>query len=75
MDRVVKTYRTNQIAQEKRQLLKDRGIESRIMVDPLAERYPDLAHFQGVAITVKDFRLAEAASILDVAPGMLPKAS
>jgi hypothetical protein len=67
MRRVVETYKTNQIANEKRRLLQERGIDSRILVDPLEGRFPGLADFQDVALMVTDLKLAEASQILDVA--------
>jgi hypothetical protein len=60
----VTTCKTNDLANEKRRLLQDRGIEARVAVDPLDARFPALSDFAGVAVLVRDDQATQAARIL-----------
>lgn len=60
----VDTFATNEKAQEVRALLKAKGIEAKVTVDPVDSLYPAHGghHHGGVAVMVndKDLRAAEA---------------
>jgi hypothetical protein len=60
----VDSYKTDLIAGEKRRILAENGIESRIVVDPLESRYPALSTFSDVALMVSDEDLTVARGIL-----------
>lgn len=65
MGRIVSTYSNTEIAFQQRQLLRQAGIEAQILVDPLDSRFPALAHFADVALTVSETRWLEARRLLE----------
>jgi len=69
----VETFKSRELAGEKQRLLQDKGIDARLMVDPLESYYPALAPIHGVALMVGDDKVGEAMGILRHA-GMVNKA-
>lgn len=49
---------------DKQQMLKDKGIESRLCVDPLEGRYPALSTFHDVQLMVRSEQYNEATALL-----------
>ena len=60
----VEVYKHRDSARVSQQSLKDGGIESRIVVDPLESRFPALSTYHGVALMVQDDRFKEASAML-----------
>ena len=65
----VDTYKTRENASEARQRLRDKGIESKIMVETLDGRFSALGSFEGLALVVKEEHLQAATVILGHGPG------
>ena len=60
----VEYFKHRDEARIQQQILKDHGIPSRVIVDPLESRSPALSSFQDVALMVQDDRLSEAKALL-----------
>jgi hypothetical protein len=60
----VETYKHRDAAREKQQLLRDRGINARVVVDPLESMAPALSDFHDVVLMVEPDDLYAAQSIL-----------
>ena len=60
----IETYKNTDSARETQRLLRESGIDSRLVVDPLESRYPALSLYQDVVLMVPDDRVQEATSIL-----------
>lgn len=60
----VDTFKTREVAQEARVKLREKGIESRVLVDTLDGRYGGLSEFDGVALMVDDDTFGAAQAIL-----------
>jgi hypothetical protein len=60
----VTTYKTRENASEARKHLRDKGIDSKILVETLDGRYSALGSFEGLALCVNDENLKAATDIL-----------
>jgi hypothetical protein len=60
----VETYKTREKASEKQRLLADKGIKSRVLVDPMEGFAPALSSFFDVALVVAPELTTEAQQLL-----------
>ncbi len=60
----VEVFKHRDDVREKQQMLKDKGIDSRVMVDPLEGRYPALSTFHDVQLMVRSEQFNEASALL-----------
>lgn len=60
----IKYFKTGEEAKSRQQFLKDNGISTRVMVDPLESRFPALSDFGQVGLYVEDEALDQACALL-----------
>jgi len=60
----VEVFKHRDDVKDSQQLLKAKGIESRLLVDPLEGRYPALSTFHDVQLMVRSEQLSEATALL-----------
>jgi hypothetical protein len=60
----IEVFKHRDQASEKQQALKDKGIEARVVVDPLEGRFPALSTFHDVVLMVNSEQFQEASTLL-----------
>jgi hypothetical protein len=60
----VEVFKHRDAASEKQQILKRKGIDSRVVVDPLEGRFPALSSFHDVQLMVCSEQFDEASALL-----------
>ncbi len=62
--KVINFFKTGEEASRSQKFLRDKGIQSRVLVDPLEARYPALSHFGEVGLYVDDDKHDHACTLL-----------
>lgn len=63
--KVINFFKTGEEASRNQKFLRDQGIQTRVLVDPLEARYPALSHFGEVGLYVDDETHDRACSLLN----------